>query len=257
MLSGDSYSDTYFDFVGGPYPTERNLLGNDARQAPTGTPNPKWINFLVDDYSRNHSVYTYNFAISGAMVTNALMPPWLLSPTQQNLPVDEQISHNFETYCGASTFECPWKADSSLFVIFAGINDVSAPFYIGAERQPLAVLPYYYKNVRKLYSLGARNFLFMNVPPLDQIGEANEYTVHKRNDILAYNARLRQLRNAVVAELPDINTRLFDTRQLYADVIRTPERFEQTKGMTRMDRDCPAYAGPYDACLLLQPWTRG
>lgn len=245
LRSGDSYSDTFFDFVRGPYPTEQNLLGNDVREAPRGTPNPKWINFLVDDYSRNHSILTYNFALSGAMVTNELMPSWLTSPTQTNKPVEDQISRNFETYCGRSTFECPWTPETSLFFVFAGINDVFAPYFIGTDRRPLEVLPHYYKNVRKLYSLGARNFVFMNVPPLDQIGEVNEYTAHKREDVLAYNARLLLLRNAIVAELPDINTRLFDTRQLYADVIRAPESFEQTKGMTQMVRDCFAYAGTY------------
>jgi phospholipase/lecithinase/hemolysin len=97
-----------------------------------------------------------------------------------------QVTRDFcNHYCPASEVGPAWKADTSLFAIWIGINE-SAFLALRQLKSPLMtgfcsvhfsflepdrhaklhqVLESYFRLVRELYSYGARRFLIINVPP--------------------------------------------------------------------------------------------
>jgi len=149
--------------------------------------------------------------------------------------------------CGldADAQKCDWEPDTALFMLFGGINDVLSTFMLHTERAPERVMRRYRGAIVRLYDDGARNFLLLNLPPMDRIGVAGEDTAQKRADVAEFNRLLRVMRNSLMREFADMSVRLFDTNKLWSDVLDDPDAFEQTKGITRLVDPCVAYAGSY------------
>lgn len=203
---------------------------------------------MIEDAPHPPNVITYNFAITGAAITEALLPSFLLSPKSPARPLEEQVSETFMGLCGLdadAAQQCDWEPESALFMFFGGINDILSPFILHTERAPERVIRRYRGAVTRLYDDGARNFLLLNVPPIERIGVAGKDTAQKRADVAEFNRLMRVTRNSLMREFGDINVRLFDTYQLWCDVLDHPDAFEQTKGITRLVDPCAAYAGSY------------
>jgi len=182
-------------------------------------------NFLVDYTPHPPNILTYNFAITGASLTQALWPPYMLSPKSLNQPVEEQVSETFMGLCGpeADAQKCGWKPETALFMFFGGVNDILSTFMLNTERAPDRVIRRYRGSIARLYDDGARNFLLLNVPPIERIGVAGEDTAQKRADVEDFNRLLRVMRNSLMREFTDMSVRLFDTNKLWGtcSMIRT------------------------------------
>ena len=157
------------------------------------------------------------------------------------------MSETFMGLCGpeADAQKCGWKPETALFMFFGGVNDILSTFMLNTERAPDRVIRRYRGSIARLYDDGARNFLLLNVPPIERIGVAGEDTAQKRADVEDFNRLLRVMRNSLMREFTDMSVRLFDTNKLWGDVLNDPDAFEQTKGITRLVDPCMAYAGSY------------
>ncbi len=92
----------------------------------------------------------------------------------------------------------------------------------------------------KLYHSGARNFLFMNAPPIDRTpygipaqGLAAEY----------FNARLVEKASNFSATYPDTNVFQFDTHSFFNTVIDQPQSFPETALYRNTTKHCLKYVG--------------
>ena len=100
----------------------------------------------------------HDFAISGHVVQG----------------VEQQVSKGFLPNAGTHPDWAPWKSNNSIFcnpfhwnellipVTFVGINDVSVNLDIPVQ------MSLYFTLQASLYSTGARNFIFYQVPPFDR-----------------------------------------------------------------------------------------
>lgn len=113
-----------------------------------------------------------------------------------------------------------------LYVLWAGANDL-----LDGQTDPTIPAANMAANVAALASAGARNFVVLNVPPLDQAprfsGTPEEPAVAAW--VAGYNASLAFGLASLAPSLPAGTTLLpFDTHDLFTDIIANPSSFGLT-----------------------------
>jgi phospholipase/lecithinase/hemolysin len=151
---------------------------------------------------------TYNLAYGGATIDSALVAPF--QPTVSS--VAEQIENEWFPSYASKPAAAPWSSDDTLFAIFDGINDVQNSWNIDLPATTTLnnnVFAVYRGLVDELYYAGARNFLFVNVPPVDRaplntVNSAEDQAAVKA-DILAWNTLLAAMVQDLKKTYPDVN----------------------------------------------------
>lgn len=181
---------------------------------------------------------TYNFAASGATVDNSLVT--------SSIDVVSQVEDGFiPNYSGTNQ---NWDAESTLFGFFIGINDIGKSYINGnsTELHPL-IFDKYEKLVEEVYEAGARNFLFLNVPPLErmprttQSSAAGERIPLEKAAVADWNNRLGVFVNDLRDAHRDVTVFQYDTYGLFDRVMDTPERYKETAVYKNMTTYCSAY----------------
>lgn len=196
------------------------------------------MGFLTTTWNETF-VETVNLAYGGATVDAALIPQYL--PTV--LSVKQQVNEEFiPTYAPRPDF-LPWQPESTLFAIWIGINDVNNAYQWANKSEvfPLDIAEYASLMVNpsklymmhfltvsqdKLYSSGARNFLFLNVPPVDRspstvLNSPSSPSIQKP-EISAWNANVSHIASNLSSTYQDATTFVFDTNALFNDVLDDP-----------------------------------
>nr|POF07104.1 acetylesterase [Quercus suber] len=216
---GDSYTTTGFD-SSGVQPSFSNPLGNPVYPGQTSSNGPNWVDFLTTVHNQS-VVRTANLAYGGA----TLDPDLKSANLPGTLSLREQINDEYLPIYSSHPSTFDWKAGTTLFAIWIGINDVhdSDPY----DYQTLDIIFNMYQGlVEKLYGSGARNFLFINVPPLERApnvvrGGPQEQRVHQANVDL-WNKNLTMLADNLRESHVGVTTFLFDANKLFNEVIETP-----------------------------------
>lgn len=241
--SGDSYTTTGFNDTG-VQPTIGNPLGNPNYPGYTASNGPNWIDFLTVKYNESQFL-TYNLAYGGATVDSALVAPYL--PTV--LSVAQQVENEFFPTYGISPAIAPWKASDTLFGVFIGINDVGNSYGKGAAVTKVLndeIFAVYQGLMEMLYNIGGRNFLFLNVPPVDRSpltsGQGAASQALEKADIEAFNDKIGDLADQLKDAHSDVNIFTVDTNELFTDVLDKPSSFPQTALYKNTTAYCDAYA---------------
>ncbi|KAK5560762.1 hypothetical protein LTR46_001070 [Exophiala xenobiotica] len=229
FVFGDSYTTTGFNATTGPQPSPGNPLGNPKYPGYTSSNGPNWVDYLTVKYY-DSLVLTYNLAYGGATVDAALVAQYL--PTV--LSLKEQVQTEFLPLYGTQQL-ASWKPDATLFAIFVGINDVGNSYAGTASGNTTiydAVLSEYTSLVNQLYDSGARNFVFLNVPPVDRSpltassGPAAQALEASR--IALFNSRIATLAANLAHADKQNAVFLYDTHTLFEEVLDNPQQFPQT-----------------------------
>lgn len=97
----------------------------------------------------------------------------------------------------------------------------------------------------QLYGSGARNFLFLNVPPIDRTPGSLVLSDIERRLQAAYigefNFRLGALVYNFVQRYPDATAFSFDTNYLFTQALDNPTRFHETEEYRNTTHYCAAY----------------
>ena len=197
---------------------------------------------------------TYNLAYGGATVDSDLVAPY--KPTV--LSVKNQVLDEFVTgYTSLGPSKAPqapgapqWHGNDSLFAIWVGINDVGNSFSQGADATTTLnrrIFNVYSGLVNTLYTTGARNFVFLTVPPVDRsplaVGNGKSSQALEKKDIAAFNALLKSdLATDFQAKNSDVNVWVVDTAIPFNAVLDAPASFPQTSGLKNTTGFCEAYA---------------
>ncbi|KAL5118841.1 hypothetical protein ACEQ8H_003163 [Pleosporales sp. CAS-2024a] len=244
FVFGDSYTQTGFDPTA-TQPTASNPLGNPPWPGWTSSNGPNWLGFLTATYNHS-SILAYNLAYGGATLDAALVAPYQASVISMKDQVQTQY---LPLYAAAhATTNTSWTAESSLFALFIGINDVGNTWWLD-NRTALydAIFKEYAALLHDVYDTGARNFLFLNVPPVnlsplitmqDDAGYATEY---EGRAIADWNARLAAMVDRFAQTKPGVASFVFDTNALFRKVIEDPTTFDQTAGYKNTTAYCKAY----------------
>ncbi|CZR68815.1 uncharacterized protein PAC_18715 [Phialocephala subalpina] len=238
-IFGDSWTDTAFD-PKGTQPSPEAPLGNPdfpGRNAANAT---NWVGFLTTQYNAS-LLQTYNLASSGATLDNDVVPGY---PMSMSLQVYQRFMPHY-----ADAHSPPWKASDTLFIMFAGIVD---SIMMNGRKDPDDLsnmngnlTRVYSKLLNSLYGAGARNFLLLNVPPMERTWQpediGQEIKDKFKSDVAVYNERVRKAAEELNT-FEGTNVWLFDTNTLFNQALDNPTSFAQTSGILNTTTPCGNYA---------------
>ncbi|CAF9906955.1 hypothetical protein IMSHALPRED_005402 [Imshaugia aleurites] len=241
---GDSYTSTSFN-ISGEQPSPSSPLGNPSYPGSTSCDGPNYIDFLTTTYNESY-IQAYNLGYGGATIDDSIVTSGFGATVQS---FQDQVEHEFlHTY--VNNTQVPWNASNSLFTVFFGVNDVTnsfAPFASHNDSVNYELVKAYESLIdeNKLYAAGARNFLFMNVPPVDrspgtlEMGSIDQSA--EASFIGAFNFRLGALVYNLALRHADTTLFTFDTNFLFTNVLDDPSQFGETAGYQNTTNYCKAY----------------
>ncbi|KIY73848.1 carbohydrate esterase family 16 protein [Cylindrobasidium torrendii FP15055 ss-10] len=224
---GDSYTQTGFNMTIGPLPSSGNPLGNPTYPGWTATGGENWVDYETTTYNTSE-VLTYNFAYGGATIDADLVTPYTPEVFSLTDQVDSFFLENLEagvipTFDNATT----------LFSVWIGINDIGNSFYLSGDRDEFSdvLLDAYFALVDKLvsYAVGARNFLFANVPPVQRspamLLQNEDSRALEESVITGYNAKLVERADALAAAHSDVQTFIWDSYSTFNKILDDPTTY--------------------------------
>jgi len=244
FLFGDSYTTVSFNATLAQ-PSAANPIGNPPYPGWTASNGPNWADFITAKYNES-LVLTYNLAYGGATVDSTLVAPYL--PTV--LSVEQQVDDEFVPIYGTASYNgvAPWTSTDSLFGIFIGINDVGNTYGKGPAGTAAInskIFAEYQGLMETLYYAGARNFLFLNVPPTDRsplvVGQGATAVALDKADIALFNGMITTLASTLKTQHSETNVFTVDTNTIFTQVLNNPKSYPQTAGYKNLTNYCVAY----------------
>ncbi|KAI0657770.1 hypothetical protein C8Q70DRAFT_1046069 [Cubamyces menziesii] len=221
---GDSYTQTYFD-PSGTIPQPGNPLGNPPYPGYTAVGGTNWIDLMTVEYN-NSLILTYNYAYGGATINASLVAPY--EPTV--LSLIDQVNQFLGTVADKPA-TAPWTSENSLFSVWIGINDIGNSYYLSGDRDAFSdtLLDSYFGQVQELYNAGGRNFLFINVPPVDRsplmLSQAASAQALEKQVIAGYNTKLVARATAFQAANDGVKTWIWDSNTAFTTVLDNPTAY--------------------------------
>ncbi|KAG5645136.1 hypothetical protein DXG03_006853 [Asterophora parasitica] len=146
-----------------------------------------------------------------------------------------------------------WTKNNSIFTVSFGTNDVYRSYEntVGNGTSLYSQdLDSYFATVDRLYTAGARRFVFNNVVPFDraQVGKDQGATVQAKlkGSILDFNSQLASKARVYCGSKPEIACVVFDTHTLFTAIMDNPGNF----GFATADGVCSAYANRGGCAVL-------
>ncbi|KAI0268343.1 hypothetical protein BC834DRAFT_968535 [Gloeopeniophorella convolvens] len=209
MVFGDSYS-----YVGysaqAPAPTSSSPLGVAFPGQPVNEPGqPNWVGYLIRDYGHGHAnMIVYDYAVRLDTVTGVHT---------------NQVAQQFLRSVGRRPGWAPWNHTDSLFVTWVGMNDCRL-LYTNNKAEITSVIATLFAAQEALYRAGARNFLFIDVPPLHMspIGTTMGDKVVRFSN---WNDELLQGTRNFAMTHPDATIMLFSAWGTFSRVLSDPARY--------------------------------
>ncbi|KAF8601029.1 hypothetical protein BDV93DRAFT_608395 [Ceratobasidium sp. AG-I] len=196
---GDSYTSIGFNSWASA-PTDANPLGV-SYPGSTSADGANWAGYFTMQYNQS-KFWTYDYAVYGNTVAG----------------VTNQVTADFLPNAGTKPSYAPWSATNSLFATFIGINDLNSGANIATTLTTLFNLQ------ESLYTAGARNFVFINVPPMNRAPFSNNNTALAAN-ITTWNTQLQTYATAFQAKHSDIATFYYDSWSLYTKLLNNPSTY--------------------------------
>ncbi|KAJ3052629.1 hypothetical protein HK097_005940 [Rhizophlyctis rosea] len=234
---GDSYTQTGFN-TSLTQPAPGNPLGNPTYPGWTSANGPAWIDYLTVNYNKTLTL-TYNLAYGGATVDSGTVPPWrsdVISLTDQ---VHDLWNKNYKHP------KHPWTAKDSLFGFFIGINDIGNSWWWSNVTDHHAfrgqVIKKYFTLVDELYTAGARNFFFINVPDVARAPlylAQGDYSVNAvANATDDWNKQVQQNIDALKKKKKDVTAIYYDSNALFKRITNNPAKY----GLKNVTGTCDYY----------------
>lgn len=147
FIFGDSYSAVGYSSTQ-PHPTPKDPIGLPLPGVTwTEKGSHNWVGHLLTSFVRpEHRPLVYCYAVGGDRVDG----------------LRNQVERHFLRSAGAKPEWAPWTAQRALFVSWVGIND------LGWGMKPEGQLEKLFGLQEQLYDAGARNFVFIDVPPVNR-----------------------------------------------------------------------------------------
>jgi len=151
FVFGDSYSDVGYSSDPNSPPTDENPLGVEfPGQTWAEEDAPNWVGYLATEFNKSR-LLVFDYALSGAIARDLC---------------HRQVERSFLKGAGnqAARPESAkeWNAGNALFVSWIGINDIGRGW---SSKTSLDIL---FEAQEMLYDAGARNFLFIDIPPMNR-----------------------------------------------------------------------------------------
>lgn len=219
IIFGDSYSSVGYEGNEADHPTASNPLGVPYPGLTWNEPDlPNWVGHLITKFCPPPR-YDPN-AEEGQEVAGYTDSPLLVYDYARGgdtiAGVRRQIQEQFLKKVGQKPSWAPWAANNSLFVTWVGINDCA---YSSQHQSTLETL---FKLQDELYEAGARNFLFIDVPPIHRSPAVPE---HRQNSASFdnWNTSLRVGAKKFSDAHDDATVLLFSSFRAFETFLDDPE----------------------------------
>ncbi|KAF9870967.1 lysophospholipase a [Colletotrichum karsti] len=203
---------------------------------------PNWIEELTgckDGLPRDCEIQLWNFAFAGADISTTFVP----LHHDYTISFENQV-WQWDTY-GRSVINADQKL--SLVASFIGINDINDMANFEFPLQNLtsfeelytAAIAEQFTALETVHKAGYRNFLFLNLPPLDKT-PASQTNPNRKPDtamINTFNDVLNQTAKAFTEQHPGTTAMVFDTYSWLTHVFNNAASF----GITNTTSFCPKY----------------
>ncbi|KAI0869595.1 hypothetical protein GGS24DRAFT_478302 [Hypoxylon argillaceum] len=253
FIFGDSYTQTGFDYTLAQ-PSTANPFGNPTYPGYTSSNGPNWVGYLTYKYNAS-SLLTYNLAYGGATVDSALVTPYL--PTVKSLK-DQVQSEFIPGYTGSSA-KAQWTGSNSVFAVWIGINDIGNSYYNGVNATDALnakIFAVISTLTDQIYAAGGRNYVFINVPPLDRtpliVPQGASAVALSKADVAAWNQKVVDFAKTLKTK-GDTNVWVYDSNKSFGDVIDNPSSHPETAGLKNTTDYCTAYQNGTPAQNTLTP----
>ncbi|RKL36646.1 hypothetical protein BFJ72_g8195 [Fusarium proliferatum] len=241
FVFGDSYSRTGFDPSSEDQPSSSNPLGNPAFPGRTSANGPNWVGYLTTTYNES-GFLTYNFAASGATLDISIV-------NNNNYDVIREIDEAFIPYHKVGdTFD----ESTSLFAVWIGINDIANSYLNDDADVHDKIFQSFRYRIDSLYQAGARNFLFLTVPPLEHAPRITGSSASgtriplMANATAKWNSRYRLFQQRIKYLHPTATVFVYDTYPLFQKVMDDPSQFKETAVYKDTETYCKAYQSGTD-----------
>ncbi|MCJ1224242.1 hypothetical protein MMC12_000886 [Toensbergia leucococca] len=236
---GDSYTATGFSYQG-TQPNPNNPLGNPAYPGTTSSNGPNYVDYLTTTYNKSY-IQTYNLGYPGATIDPALVgSPYGYIVQSFRQQVEDEWTPTYSQKTAPA-----WTASNTLFTSFFGINDIQISYSEQNKTLDEDLRQSYLSYIELLYAAGGRNFLILNVPPIDRspgtLENGPASAQEEANIIGDFNVRLNWVANDLRNKYSDITVFVFDTNWLFTLVIDNPQSFALTAGYRNVTGFCAAY----------------
>ncbi|KAJ4377341.1 hypothetical protein N0V83_000166 [Neocucurbitaria cava] len=225
--------------------SNRIVLNQTDTTQGTAEGGPNWVEFLTNCGTKKGltdpqtcKVQLWDFAYAGANTVSQVgftPPHW-----NHTVSFQKQVEQ-FEKYGNPALETIHLKKEDSLVAVWIGINDINDLAKLrgkNASFTPLyeQVEDYVFESVEKIYALGYRNFLFMNLPPLDRSPSpsVNASLVDTFNSIQASHA------NAFQSSHQDATVLQYDVNTVLNKILDNHDDY----GFKKITNYCPGYNQP-------------
>ncbi|BGP58658.1 hypothetical protein JCM8202v2_006327 [Rhodotorula sphaerocarpa] len=235
---GDSYSTISYD--------PRKGVQSIPNLGGTTSGGNTWLQFLTGaDSSR--PIALYDLACYGAVVDDRVTYAPGFPVRAPDFVTQVALWQQF--FAGSSgaavaSGQVKWRPDRTLFTIWFGINDLGVETLLVED--PARMFPRMFASMNKLvqdlYDGGARNFLFLTLPPTQRapgIALFKDYpTVSLYGPTIdLYNGALTSFTTTLASSHPDITVTLFDAHAVFTEILDNPTAF----GFADATTFCPVY----------------
>ncbi|CAE7183729.1 unnamed protein product [Rhizoctonia solani] len=210
FIFGDSYSTVSWAPTTAPNPTPASPIGVQwPGVTSVGAFQPNWVGYMTNGFNQSN-LMALDYAIAGNNITG----------------YTSQIQTEFLPTAGQKPADVPWTADNSVFISWIGINDLASAT-VPIESTIAQIM----QQQQNLYTLGARNFVVVNVPPWDRSPLGTSYTGLKER-ILAWNAQLTTSALAFSNQNTDASTLVWSSWDTLNTILNDPAHYNLTNPNT-------------------------
>ncbi|KAJ6480433.1 hypothetical protein C8R45DRAFT_1063218 [Mycena sanguinolenta] len=228
---GDSYTTTDFNTTS-VLPNIHNPIGNPPFPGFTGGGGENYVGFDTETFNAS-VIFTYNYAFGGATINASLVAPF----EPGVLSLIDQVNEFLTGGVASQPATTPWTSANTLFSVWIGVNDLAGSYFEPGDRGAFAdtLLDEYFALMQKLYAnvvllaVGARNFLFLNVPRVDLTpliaAEGTAAQAQLEAVITDFNTRLASRVSSFKASNSGVTTWLWDSNAVFTTILNSPTAF--------------------------------
>ncbi|KAF8857775.1 hypothetical protein BDZ45DRAFT_690689 [Acephala macrosclerotiorum] len=227
--------------------TPKELLQDEIAQNQIGTSagGPNWVEYLTGCFSGlplKCRKQLWDFAFAGSDVSTTYTP----LHHSYTVSFENQITQ-WNEY--AKPF-IPVDLSKALVAIFIGINDISDSIKYTFPRNNTTDFPSFYteiidtefKSIDTIYKAGYRNYLFMNLPPLERTpgNVASTKPLPNSTMVHQYNSIINTTAHTFQSSHPGTKAMVFDTYSFLSVILDDPTPY----GIKNTTGYCPRYDAP-------------
>ncbi|KAN0089871.1 carbohydrate esterase family 16 protein [Hyaloscypha variabilis] len=225
----------------------QTLLTDEIVQNQIGTSagGPNWVEYLTGCFSGLPSKckrQLWDFAFAGSDVSTTY------TPLHHNFTVS--FVNQIKQWAIYAKPVISVDLSKALVAIFIGINDISDSSKYTFPRNNATDFPSFYSEIiqtefqaiEQIYDAGYRDFLFMNLPPLDRTpsNQATSHPLPNSTMVHEYNAIISTSASKFSASHPGTTALVFDTYSFLSGILDNPSEY----GIKNTTGFCPNYDAP-------------